>query len=1331
MKRKSVFIFLIAAVILPAAYIGASASTASELSSYEMAVLLQQANNMEYNPPYSSANFPQETIDPASGSLTLTATDLTLPGKNGLDFSLRRIYNNQETCYPITKTSAWYDESSSRKVYTYYYIKNSHEIDVRIFFDDEATMISEGAYNTFKTTADKLSTRRKEDDYDVGYYKYSDIHVAYGEITLTRRHISPDQIDYTRNTYLHESVYDNRRLRMGMCWKWDLPVMYTEDYEFGSDEDYLYYTGTGVVRSLSGETFPIKREYEKNRATGEYETLDTQLYYDGGLYEDELVAPKTGILDPIKNVVYEYTLTDPEGRIVYYNPKGYVVAIEDGFGNYITFEYVDNFKKLSKVVDTMGRIISYTYSGDDCTVSIDTNGDNIAEQTVFYELICENNDSIDPTEHLSADNLYTFNVTIEESDNVSATTSYQFVARQAALSQDLSNVTVIVEDVYNIQNVSYPNGAESEYEYTIRQKYVNYVYNFYNLTRRKDISSGSVYNDYTYAYTNANSSEKNITTTKTRVSDGRIDKYISHSAAGAVTDITINDGESANRQSVKYTYPDDYELVGGKVKPTKEVQKSRGYTARTTNYTYNGGFRRLTSRTYDGRSEEYTYHEDSMFPATKIYNTDATHYVKEEYLLSEEDVSGDFFKNRYIKTKNVYESADGGVTYTLKETTEYERGAFGDITAVIQDPDGLEITTNTAYVYSGATLTATQTASGIVGGSAATVTTVTTTDGFGRTASVTDGRGSITQYSYDKMGRLTQMLTPDNTAQNFSYNTSARTTIFTDENGNQTKSEYDGLGSTRKVYKKISNVWKLIHEYEYDAIGRLTKTIKHNDSATRLITEYAYTKNDMLASATVKDQSGNVMSATSYAYAYAQKIGAAAELTAHDVSNGGTAYKFTAVTITQTARDGITPPSIVEYYNVDGLLCRRNTTVVEDGVSKTYKATYVYDLSGNLLEYKDERAYDENFNVDYSGKTEYDYANRVLKSYNAEGLYTVNTYDAIGRHVSSTDYEGSVTTYQYDDLGRMTQKSEPMSASVNSVTTYQYDANSNLTREQIYTGTSYITKYNYYDSLNRVTAASDGIYYTRYAYDANGNVTKSVSGASNYNLNIATLAPTSATYNVVTYTYDAFNRPLTVTDGIGTTTYTYDLAGNVLTKRDGKNQLTVNTYNALGKLLTSKVNNSDTITYAYNSYGDAVSASRGSLMSYYAYDNLRRIVQKTEGDAQINYSYDIAGNMKNVTFTYDGEELQNADYTYNALNQLTNVNDGYDNIDYTYTDNGRPLSSQNGTIESRYTYNSANMLTNLTNLRTYANGNTQTLSSFECTYRRDGNLTAVTDTRYG
>lgn len=57
----------------------------------------QEINQTLINKPYlSEDNNTNEMVDPQTGALILKQNDITLPGKDGLDFSLARIYNSSQ-----------------------------------------------------------------------------------------------------------------------------------------------------------------------------------------------------------------------------------------------------------------------------------------------------------------------------------------------------------------------------------------------------------------------------------------------------------------------------------------------------------------------------------------------------------------------------------------------------------------------------------------------------------------------------------------------------------------------------------------------------------------------------------------------------------------------------------------------------------------------------------------------------------------------------------------------------------------------------------------------------------------------------------------------------------------------------------------------------------------------------------------------------------------------------------------------------------------------------------------------------------------------------------
>ena len=68
----------------------------------------------------------------------------------------------------------------------------------------------------------------------------------------------------------------------------------------------------------------------------------------------------------------------------------------------------------------------------------------------------------------------------------------------------------------------------------------------------------------------------------------------------------------------------------------------------------------------------------------------------------------------------------------------------------------------------------------------------------------------------------------------------------------------------------------------------------------------------------------------------------------------------------------------------------------------------------------------------------YDYAERVVKAYNAQNNSVITSYDALGNPVLSTDYAGTATTSAFDALGRLVSETSPIETGFNAVKEYTY-----------------------------------------------------------------------------------------------------------------------------------------------------------------------------------------------------------------------------------------------------------------------------------------------------
>ncbi len=279
----------------------------------------------------------------------------------------------------------------------------------------------------------------------------------------------------------------------------------------------------------------------------------------------------------------------------------------------------------------------------------------------------------------------------------------------------------------------------------------------------------------------------------------------------------------------------------------------------------------------------------------------------------------------------------------------------------------------------------------------------------------------------------------------------------------------------------------------------------------------------------------------------------------------------------------------------------------------------------------------------------YDAARRKIAETNALTQVSQYGYDPSGGLVSLIDAKGNVTQWSYDAYGRVTNKVDARGATILS---YQYDAGNRLT--------------------NRWSLAKGN---TAYAYDNAGNLT---------NINYPASHPLS-------FSYDAMNRMISMSDAIGTTAYGYTPAGQLASETGPWP--------------------SDAVAYTYADRRrtglDLQQASGSDWMQSYAYDMAGRMIGLSSPAGAFNYAYNpgLAGitsassllakialpNGAFITNTYDhnarmlGTWLYNSSanvldssvYTYNAGNQRTAVERGGENTAaYSYDAIGEVVADQ-------------------------------------------------------
>jgi RHS repeat-associated protein len=317
-------------------------------------------------------------------------------------------------------------------------------------------------------------------------------------------------------------------------------------------------------------------------------------------------------------------------------------------------------------------------------------------------------------------------------------------------------------------------------------------------------------------------------------------------------------------------------------------------------------------------------------------------------------------------------------------------------------------------------------------------------------------------------------------------------------------------------------------------------------------------------------------------------------------------------------------------------------------------------------------------------------------------LVTVNEQDATGALAQATTYTydyldkltgvnqgGQVRSYKYDAMGRLLYERIPeQSATINDGTgtmwscKYTYTEFSTVATKQDARGV--LTSYSY-DSLHRVggisydtsgapgVAATDPVSYGYSSWGAVSNVT-----VGNWYVN----------WYTESYTFDGFNRPASLTRGIGdqstyrlyTSSYQYN-GGSQLTQMiyPSGQQVSVN-HDDKGRMRSLTYNPGDTYGYltglSYNITGQVTGLTLGNgVAENFGYDANR--LQMTSQTATKG-----AASLMNLTYNYQasagqmgaGSTTGNAGQLM-AINNNSTINGTAESAAYTYDNLGRLVTS--------------------------------------------------------
>jgi RHS repeat-associated protein len=516
-----------------------------------------------------------------------------------------------------------------------------------------------------------------------------------------------------------------------------------------------------------------------------------------------------------------------------------------------------------------------------------------------------------------------------------------------------------------------------------------------------------------------------------------------------------------------------------------------------------------------------------------------------------------------------------------------------------------------------------------------------------RLGSVKDPRNNTTQLIQDPLGRVTGVRYLDGDSRQYGYDDCALTSVR-DSAGAGADIARDPLwnmtrisGTTGKSlfmeYDGNNNLTKWTDEkgrttLTYDAANRLTGVTNPAGESTRL----EYDRNGSVT-ALVDPNNGR----TSFGYDARGLL----------LSTTDPRGKVTTLTRDNVGRvTGIAGPqgNTIGYgYDSDGRMMQKTGTAIA--------ATYGYDNAGMVTSVSDA-----------TGPTGYtrDALGRVTRITYPDSKQVSMTYDAAGNRISLTQPDGTLIAYTYDSRNRVSRASWG-----DKFVSHTYDTTGNLASETLSNGVQTLYSYDANHRITDITHKKGTTLLARLTYirNAAGDIIRE-----------SLTLPSTLTAPADTDTATAYNNDNQITTS-GGGSYSYDLNGNLSTITGSRTFSA--SYDAENRPL-SITRSGVTASYSYNGLGQRVSATRGSETTKYYYDHLDRLLFVIDGSGQ-STSYVYGGSRLMAMHRATEDYFYHFDKTGSTV-ALTDSS-GNTVASYGYLSFGA-VTNRSGTLSNPFTY---------------------------------------------
>jgi len=1352
-------------------------TTGSQKAFYNTIVGPSTMNNVN-NEKYSSWADMSETISPETGELTYKVTDIKLPGRNGLDLDISRIYQSNQALWGDRKCTA--DLNIGTSDYSTYYL-NRYALGLgwSLGFPSVQVETDEGQtelyYHTGKGpiyhvvfTADTTDSNL-EDYYKKDAIFNTDTSFSNGQVNSSYVFIASDQTKqyFAADGRLLAIVdrFGNRNLfqhieRPVTNFAPNYSFQYPESQAIWTTNSYYSYDQTVGMETNQGKSL---KYYSASPVTASsmsknLEVLPSTKYYLSAYINDQLTQGNCGLsyyeYDAYYNYINQGTLNGPAIKSSwqqserYFNTSSNTKYIRIEFRNVSaagsswmdTVRFDRAWPLISNITDSIGRNITFTYT----------------------------------------DNLYNANPTIGQI-HVAITDP----TNSSSLGFDF-NTMPFTETMNFTQNGQTLWQEERKFPSLcgFYDGNKNYWYNYFIDTNpmerftfvSKDLNNNPAWGPRSLL------SDAGLNRSKIHYDWEKITKHMG--ANGAYETYRVNNRYEQNYTASGYqgsNYHQQYSYAGnyngtvynnetgypgayGLDKDasflfTSTLQQDNGLA---TSQTFKGGKQYKIEKTIPGGEKDITYNEeyDTRFPKqpTKVRNEKTSNSGTATYYIG-----------------NIYNDW-GGLSSMSRPLTQ---GQWNDTTIKNQntttftyDPTYKFLATKRYYQKPGQQLVE-----------------ATNYDSLGRIQYFVDAKGQKTNYSYQdsqRPGNLTrESIAMDAnrtriTEYNYTNNNSIGSwptmiTQYYTENGvaksSSTTNTYDYLrGNVISSTNALNNTTNC----QYDQFGRIIQIMHPSstgkDGAYVLKENYQYdyyfapelnqqyvlrvlnyfTKNDSIVSESYNyyDEHGillmnlkldlekNTWLTTSYGI---NQYGQLASII--DPKGNTTNYTADPWNRIKTITDA---QSNIQQYEYDILSNTKTTYFVPNGGTRENDYVEQYDQWGNCTSRK---GYPNGWGT-------------------AEVVEEKYEYDLVNNCVKKTDPKNNITLYQYDQLNRLNKVTDALGQVVD----YTYDRLGALQTQQQYAGTqAFTTTRNNNERGLRTSTQEPGGQLTSYIYnnlglpsqitDPNGKVSTiqyySDGTVSQVTSNNETITNYYSPFGVERYTntltqepldYEYYSTGLTkkrMTAGNYHLNFQYDNNGNLTQQTDPFSMVQSYAYDSLNRNTSITSGNK---VFGYEYYNDgmikAVNYPNG-LRTEYTYDNINRlkILINKKGTTTVSsysYTYDNNGNIIQAN-----ENGQVSNYEYDALNRLTKtVRPNGDQVTYTYDSRGNRIQSTGDAnittfIQGSFTYNnwdqmkSFNSGNNIYNYEYDPEGlRTKKTSSGGTTryhYNNDGQVIAETD----